>query len=62
MSKYNERVLKKINNLYKYVYDKTLGATELSDSEDEIFAYVELQNDIHLAYRKFKESIKKIKR
>ena len=60
MDKYNERILKKINNLYKYVYDKTLGATELSDSSDEIFAYIELQNDISEAYLKFKKAINNI--
>lgn len=59
MEKYHKKTLNKVNNLYKFIYNRTLGATELSDSSDEVFAYIKLQDNIKNAYTQFKKDIEK---
>jgi len=58
MDKYNKQTLDKVNKLYKYIYNRTVAATELSDNGDEIFAYITLQDNIANAFTQFKKDIK----
>jgi len=60
MHKYHTKTLSKINKLYKWVYDRTICATELSDSQKEVFAYVKLQDSIKAAYDEFKKDIEEV--
>jgi hypothetical protein len=57
IDKYHKQTLDKINDLYKYLYNRQVCAAELSDQPDEAFAYIQVVDDIKEAYRKFKDSI-----
>lgn len=57
VDKYHKQTLNKVNNLYKYLYDRTVCATELADQQEEVFAYLRLTDDIKEAYRKFRDSV-----
>ena len=53
IDKYHLQTLAKVNKLYKYLYDRSICATELSNQQQEVFAYLQLTDDIKEAYRKF---------
>ena len=55
---YHQQTLNKVNDLYKDIYDRMISAVELSDSQEETFAYIELSDDIKTAFHKFRYSIK----
>jgi len=55
--KYHKQTLAKVNKLYKYLYDRSVCATELADQQQEVFAYLELSDDVKEAYRKFENVI-----
>ena len=57
MHKYHKKTLDKVNDLYKYAYDKMIGATELCDNGDEVLAYINLNDNIKKAYEVFKKEI-----
>ena len=57
IDKYHKQTLVKVNKLYKYLYDRTICATELSDQQQEVFAYLQLTDDVKEAYRKFESVV-----
>ena len=57
VDKYHKQTLNKVNEFYKYLYDRTISATELSDQQQEAFAYLKLTNDVKEAYKKFRDTL-----
>lgn len=57
VDKYHKQTLNKVNKLYKYLYDRTVCATELADQQEEVFVYLQLTDDVKEAYRKFRDSV-----
>jgi len=55
--KYHKQTLSKVNRLYKYLYDRTIRSTELSDQQNEVFAYIKLTDAIKDAYKTFETDI-----
>ena len=57
VDKYHKQTLSKVNKLYKYLYDRSVCATELADQQEEVFAYLQLTDDIKEAYKKFRDTV-----
>lgn len=57
VDKYHKQTLSKVNKLYKYLYDRTICATELADQQQEVFAYLQITDDIKEAYKKFRDTV-----
>ena len=55
--KYHKQTLNKVNKLYKYLYDRTICATELSDQQNEVFVYKKMADTIKAAYNTFEADI-----
>ena len=57
VDKYHIKTLLKVNKLYKYLYDRMVCATELADEQDGVFAYINLTDDVKMAYKKFRNTV-----